>query len=827
MKKVLVKKFLAAGLVATAALGFTSCKKDAEDPKEYTYRTSTTVSPSNWNELTYQDNNDTQIMKYLKSSFFEFNYKFDSDGNVTDGYTVEYSAATALRDVTSTYAGNNKYNVPTTASKGYAYEITLRNDLKWNDGTAIKAEDFVYSMKEQLNPLFKNFRADSFYNGSTVIANAKGYAYQGSKGVYGGDTVYGTYSEDLDSKLVWQLGPKKDNQEGVGSFRSSFGLSAKYDLAATVAALANYGFDATVLTNMEGKTIAEIKADATMKAQLDKYVTWWEEGNDGILDVTVVDYTFPEVNFENVGIFASGDYKLVVVLDKALSLLNDDGSLSYKAAYNFDSLPLVKKDLYEANKVAPSGANALWTSTYNSSVSSSASWGPYTLTAFQAGKNYVLEKNPNWYGYSDSKYDGQYQTNKIECETLDSYNSQLMKFNAGEIDDIGIDSSVAADYKNSEQAIFTPDDFVQSLQLQSNAEALKNNQSAGINKYILSYSDFRKALSLSIDRAAYTATCTTSSKAGYGLFNSMHYYDVANGSTKADGGVYRNTIPAMKTLLDSYGVSYDASNEEDIKAKYKTVTGYDLDQAKKLFEKAYKEALANGDILATDKIVLKYGTSADTEAVQRMFKFFDNAFKEAVKGTSLEGKLSLEFDASYSTKWADEFRAGSYEICAGGWTGAAWDPGYFLLAYLSPDYMYSKAWDTSTETMTFTMPGKYIKETSTTIKGLEAGKDFTATMPLMDWYNLLNGEWGDGFMESDGRVLLIAALEKVILEKYYTVPVAYRFSASMISYKIEYKSRNYNTFMAYGGVRYMTYNYTDMEWNNYVKSQNGSINYKG
>ena len=74
-----------------------------------------------------------------------------------------------------------------------------------------------------------------------------------------------------------------------------------------------------------------------MKAQLDKYVTWWEEGNDGILDVTVVDYTFPEVNFENVGIFASGDYKLVVVLDKSLSLLNDDGSLSYKAAYNFDS----------------------------------------------------------------------------------------------------------------------------------------------------------------------------------------------------------------------------------------------------------------------------------------------------------------------------------------------------------------------------------------------------------------------------------------------------------------------------------------------------------
>ena len=31
----------------------------------YTYNDYTTVSPSNWNELTYQDNNDTQIMNYI------------------------------------------------------------------------------------------------------------------------------------------------------------------------------------------------------------------------------------------------------------------------------------------------------------------------------------------------------------------------------------------------------------------------------------------------------------------------------------------------------------------------------------------------------------------------------------------------------------------------------------------------------------------------------------------------------------------------------------------------------------------------------------------
>ena len=33
----------------------------------YTYNDYTAVSPSNWNELTYQDNNDTQIMSYMNS----------------------------------------------------------------------------------------------------------------------------------------------------------------------------------------------------------------------------------------------------------------------------------------------------------------------------------------------------------------------------------------------------------------------------------------------------------------------------------------------------------------------------------------------------------------------------------------------------------------------------------------------------------------------------------------------------------------------------------------------------------------------------------------
>ena len=94
----------------------------------------------------------------------------------------------------------------------------------------------------------------------------------------------------------------------------------------------------------------------------------------------VYEYTYPAVDFNDVGIYVGDtDYEIILVLEKALPLLKEDGSLSYQAAYNMASLPLVKKDLYESCKVEPAAGATLWTTTYNSSVETTASWGPYKL----------------------------------------------------------------------------------------------------------------------------------------------------------------------------------------------------------------------------------------------------------------------------------------------------------------------------------------------------------------------------------------------------------------------------------------------------------------
>ena len=837
LKYVLAASILVGGLSTLSSCGW----KNPGQKGVHTYNTYTAVSPSNWNELSYQDNNDTQIMSYIGSSFFGYDFKFDANGEIVPGeFEVTYEAATALEDVTATYAGNEKYAVPAGAEKNYAYKITLREDLKWDDGTAIKAEDFVYTMKEQLNPLFKHYRADSFYNGATVIHGAKDYVYQGSKGWFDATMAYSTYTTDLDDKLVFSLGSSAKEGEVINELSNGQQLVGNGTKAPSyfrnwivkqvgtekidawyVAYLMvnNWLKDLTVdqIVALENKTLAEIKADPALKATWDAIIGWWQTEPNEELHFFSAEYTFPEVAFEDVGIFV-GDKanELVVVLDAPLDLLKEDGSLGYKAAYNFSSLPLVKKDLFEANKVAPVEGSTLWTSTYNSSVDSTASWGPYKLTYFQSGKQYILERNENWYGYGLAKNEGLYQTDRIVCDTIEEWNTAWLAFQKGEIASIGIDVSISTDYKASSRAIYTPDDYVGSMQLQSDAEALKGREEAGIDKEILANPKFRKAISLAIDRAAYNTTCTTASKAGFGLFNSMHYYDVAN------GGVYRNSDEAKKVLCDVYGV--DVNDYASLDEAEAAITGYDLAQAKVLVEEAYQEELEKGTISATDVVKLAFGTGAINESTNRIHSFLDNAFKEMVKGTSLEGRMETTIE-DHADKWADDFRDGGYDICLGGWTGAAWDPGYFLLAYLSPDYMYSVAWDTSAHELTYQVKG-------ITVKDAEGNDvvDPTFTMSLLDWYDCLNGastapyNWSEGAVDVEVRLGLIAALEREILLQYYTVPMQNSFGASLLSYKVDYITTEYNTFMAYGGIKYMTYNYDDYDWAQY--NHDNKVDYK-
>lgn len=808
---------------------FTSCflfpeekpNDNTDVAKTYTYNTYTALSPSNWNELTYQDNNDTQIMNYIASSFFEYDYKYDENGNIISGaYVMKYAAVEKLEDVSATV--DAKWGIPE-GGTGYAYKFTLRNDLKWQNGDKITAHDFVYTMQQLLDPAFQNYRADTVYNGSTVIVNAQNYLKQGSK-QWTSSTIYVNYDESLDSKLVFTLAApvSADPDKGIEAkpqvaMRDSMGFPASYDAKACAAHLisnylSNTAFTAETAAAMEGKTLAEIKADPTLAAAWAALIGWWQTEPNEEFHFFITNYEFPEMTMEEVGYYAASDYELVMILAQPLPLLDAEGNLTYHVAYDLGSMPLVHKDTYEKTKVAPKEGSDLWTSIYNSTVSTTMSWGPYKLESFQSGKQYTLVRNDQWYGYGLEENKGLYQTDRIVCDTIKEWSSAWVKFQAGEIDDIGIDVTIADDYKGSDRAFFTPDDFVASLQLQSSKEQLKARESEGINKTLLAYDDFRKALSLSINRADFAAKTTTSSLAGFGLFNSMHYLDVANGVA------YRQTDEAKMVLCETYGV--DISKYESLDAAVASITGYNLELAKQLVEKAYAEALAAGEIKATDKVEILMGSGAINEVVTRRYNYIKEAWIKLVEGTSLEGRLVFPDYYDGAENWADDFKAGKYDVCMGGWQGAAWNPGYFLAAYLLPVNMFSAAWDTANEMMTFTMKGVGPN-----------GEDITDTLSLVDWYDCLNSadakyDFTSNALPESLRCQLIAALEKAVLTKYYSVPLYNNFGAALMSYKVDYITYEYNTFMGYGGIKYMTYNYDDAAWAAAVAEQDGQLNYK-
>ena len=333
-----LKKLVLAGLASVAVLTVASCGPtevvDDEKPNvstngTKTYRIANTVSPSNWNEMSAHDANDDLIKGYIGSSFFTFDYKFDADGNIVDGdFDVKYEAATKLEDVTKTYATNDNYLIPDDAKTGYAYKITLREDLKWDDGTPIKADDFVYSMKEQLNPDFLHYRANSYYKGSTVIHNAENYVKQGQDTTASPQTAVNNEGLTLEGFLE-NYGDKKSYVNWAYSFGKVYENGAWRDATAADNKVVD-----SKLTVRELYDLWHTVSDFTP-----------EQADEFFLGEASIDYKFPEMTFDKVGLFKGAtDYELVIVLDAQLELLDANGNLTFKAAYNMNSLPLAKKE---------------------------------------------------------------------------------------------------------------------------------------------------------------------------------------------------------------------------------------------------------------------------------------------------------------------------------------------------------------------------------------------------------------------------------------------------------------------------------------------------
>lgn len=806
-------------VVVLCASVLTACKKDKgngdgnvtkpgtgwEDPKMYTMREYTAQMPSQWCTILTSDNVNNAMESYFMSSFYEFNYKFDADGKIVPGaYTVEYSASTKLEDVTAKYAG--RYGLAADAEKGQAFAMTLRNDLKWDDGTPIKAADFVYTMSQQLSPKYLFATASNYYSGNYVIHNAQNYVKQGQKGMFPASSVLSVYDQNDDAKLIFTL---NGHDSHVADYLTSNGV----DPQAYVAQAAKVTVDA--LKAIEGKSLAEIKKDETMLATWTAVLGWWQTEPNEELHFFKMEYEYPKMDFSEVGYFVGdNEYELVMVIDGTLNPLDAEGNLTYEAGYYFSNWPLVKKDLWEK---CEDTTKTPYANSYCTTQEKSASWGPYKLTNYQDQKTYTVSRNDKWFGYGLPQYANQYQTDAIVTEKIEEWDTAWLAFQKGNLDGIGMNVKIAADYRTSKRAYFTPETWTFDLNIQSNA----NSRTDKRNNLLLNYADFRKAISLSLDRDDYCAKNNPSSQAALGLLNSMYYYDVENGK------VYRESIQAKEAILNAYGATKNADGSwkvgettyTDIEDALDATTGYNLTLARQLVENAIAQAKTDGKYSDGEEIILTYGIETQSADTDRVKNWFQAAFDNMTKGTSIEGKVKIEYFMFSSATWSEQFSAGEYDLCFGAWGNAAFNPAYLLCeTQISAENRYATNWDPKTVSVT-------VKATPD-----DKHKDGLYTYNLEQWRLILQGKDGcpvnfKNFPMED-QLAALGAVETAILKEYYSIPVFSRYSASLMGYKVDYVSYEYNTFMGYGGIRYMTFNYDDTAWAEFVASNNNILNYK-
>ncbi len=773
---------------------------------EFTYNDYANTLATNWNPHTWEQNDESAILDYLSEAFLDMTID-DSENGV---YQFVYGMATEITDVTAQHQDDlTKFGAVLPEGKtadqitqNYVYEIKLNPECKWQDGTPITADDYIYSMKACLDPLMKNYRSNSYWSTEYAVAGAASY-YNILTPEWYETTTYATAMAMDPSEVyidVWDAW-------GAQGYTDSEGNECPQYLAINQSDV--------VYNNADGSD------ETTGKGVYDTYnAMGYIEGGKVPLYVHKVN-AIQGVTTENyedyydqlVGVYKVDDYTIRYVYSLGME---EKMSLYHFANRHW----LVNKDLYEASKDT---SGALVTTTYNSSVETTMSYGPYKLESIQPDKQMVFVQNENWWGWQKTEdgrlvsftnfnVDGeprqQFQTTRIVIDVMDN-DAAKQAFLKGEVCGWTPTGEDLLTYGNSDQLYQVDETYTMRLFFNTNVETLQemDRSKGNTNSVVLSNKNFRKAMSLAMDRAEFV-TATAGYKPACFLMNNLYFYDVFNDPKSS----YRSSDPAMKAICDLYGVSYgEGTPYPTLQDAYQSINGYNLTEAKALFTQACDELVEAGLYKKGDPVNIKLAWTQGTltSSHQNQGALINKFIAAATEGTGF-GPVTFELVGEVKTPY-DQVPAGEYAVGYGAWGGAPFTPFTMLQVYCDPD-MYSLnelgCWDPTTETLTLTVNGQ------------------EETMTWQAWSNSMGGTGKFANADTQTKLQLLADLEREFLNLYYCFPMCTTTSCSMLAYKVGYYTENYNIMYGFGGMRLMHYNYNDAEWKDFVASQNGTLSYE-
>ncbi len=824
MKQRKVIAILAMILVLVLSVGvLVACNPDEEDPMNYTLRDYAGAGPTKFNPHTWETDADSMLSSYTEMGLVDVT--IDESGET---FAWVYEMAESVTDVTAEYLADAtkvaKWDIDTAKeTEGKVYRIALNKDAKWANGDVINADTYIDSMKALLDPKMQNYRANTYYDGSSAVKNAKLYfnsespIYDAVVPAYGKEDTP-NYSFDLNSKPVYlnfNL-PMTFSSYTFAVFNNSYNAFSDHaNEYNTLKKSANaYGYIQVTNDNK----------DAVLAVMNDYLGMWGMSIYDSESGEVIQEY-FMEFLFYNTGAFSdSYDFANVGIIkvdDYTFDYVCEGTETEFYFLVSLTSNWIVYLPTYNSLKEQ---VGELTTTKYGTSVDTYMSYGPYKLVSYEKDKQIKMERNSNWYGWTDGKHEGQFQTTHIVIDIVADEGTAEGLFLSGKVDSLSLNSSQLATYRNSENLLKTDQTYTYRYVFATDLaslQALEAKYDNGKNLQVLSYSDFRKAISLAMNRAEFVQQTTGGYKPSYSLYSSLYYYDVENDSNS----IYRNTDEAMQAIVDLYGVEYgEDKTYKTLKDAYQAISGYDVEEAKVLFQSVYEQAIKDGRYTAGQEILIHCDATAsqtlseDDLAQQRLLNQYVAA---ATRGTGFEGKISFEFRTNTADRY-DDVASGNVEMIRGAWGGAAFYPFSAIRCYVGVDYQdgienihESCGWD----------PRDVDLELTYDFYGTGAT---TMTFNLEDWSKLINGsKVGNAAAINDvkAKLYIMSKLEHAVLSAYQCIPFATQTVCSLFSHKINYATLNYNIMFGYGGIRLMTYNFTDMEWDAYVKEQGGTLNY--
>ena len=504
-----------------------------------------------------------------------------------------------------------------------------------------------------------------------------------------------------------------------------------------------------------------------------------------------------DVPFEDVGIFKTGDYSFVIVLEKSLS--------GFYLLYALSDNWIVKKDLYEASLQGGDG--------YNTSKATTSSYGPYKLTQYLPEQQMTFEKNEAWYGWTDGKHGGMYETTRIVARRVAEASTRKQMFLRGELERYGLQAEDYAEYRSSDYAYSEPGQTVFFLILCGDENGLKLREGAGVHKRILSLETFRKAMAVTYQKEFFASTISPARSGAYGLLGREDVWNVATGES------YRDTPQAKRVLCDFYGVDVAAFGG-DLDAAAASITGYDPQLAGKLFTEAFAQAKQKFGMRDTDVVEIEYAVASSSAFITKTIDYLNTELEKVLAPVGLSGRVRIVESAPHGNTWQEKIRGAESDTVLAGWTGGILNPFNTIQYYTNPLYEpYCNRWyDTGKVGLTLSLGGEEV------------------SLTLTEWGEALNGatvrkggrsyNFGYGVADDADRLSILAGIEGKILSSYSYIPMLQDGATYLLSQKVEYPTQVYDPVLGYGGVKYLRYAFDDAGWTNYVKKSGGQLNYK-